>query len=142
MNQRVQSTMPVRVKILVALYALLALFALWRMTTFYAFDLLTLGVLPLLLGILTQAQWTKVVLLCYVALQTLGLTAMTTTAIIAYQITPNDVKLAFQGYDIPLIPLWLLLVSLVGFQWWVGLSKVTTTYLGSKHHESLKHKQL
>ena len=129
MNQIAQSAMPLRVKMLVALYALLTLIALWRMTTFYAFDLLTLGVLPLLFGILTRAQWTRVVLFFYVGLQTLGLAAMSTTAIIAYQITPNDVNLTFQGYNIPLFPLWLLLTTLIGFQWWVGLSTVTRTYL-------------
>ncbi|MCL1156539.1 hypothetical protein [Shewanella inventionis] len=132
MNQIVQSNMPLRVKILVGLYAILTLVAFWRMTTFYAFDLLTLGVLPLLFGILTRAKWTKVVLFCYAAIQTLGLAAMTTTAIIAYQITPNDVNLAFQGYNVPLIPLWVLLASLIGFQWWVGLSKTTHVYLASK----------
>lgn len=132
MNQIAQSTMPLRVKALVCLYMLLTLIALWRMTTFYAFDLLTLGVLPLLFGILTRAAWTKVVLFVYLGLQTIGLAAMSTTAIIAYQITPDDVNLVFQGYNIPLIPLWLVLVSLIGFQWWVGLSKVMTQYLSSK----------
>ncbi|MCT8987808.1 hypothetical protein [Shewanella phaeophyticola] len=58
---------------------------------------------------------------------------MSTTAIIAYKITPDDVNLMFQGYNIPLIPLWLVLVSLIGFQWWVGLSKVMTQYLSSKN---------
>jgi hypothetical protein len=54
------------------------------------------------------------------------------TAVIAYQITPEDVKLVFQGYDIPLIPLWLLLLSVVVFQWWVGLSNATSDYLTEK----------
>ncbi|MEH6465181.1 MAG: hypothetical protein V7771_14895 [Shewanella psychromarinicola] len=132
MNQNTAPRMPIRVMILISLYVVLTLIAIWRAITFQAFDLLTLGVIPMLIGIVQRAAWTKILLLSYVSLQTLGLAAMTTTAVIAYQITPDDVKLVFQGYNIPLIPLWLLLLSLVVFQWWVGLSNVTRDYLIKK----------
>ncbi|AZG34778.1 hypothetical protein CXF80_16355 [Shewanella sp. Actino-trap-3] len=132
MNQNTAPRMPIRVMLLISLYVVLTLIAIWRAITFQAFDLLTLGVIPMLIGIVQRAAWTKILLLSYVSLQTLGLAAMTTTAVIAYQITPDDVKLVFQGYNIPLIPLWLLLLSLVVFQWWVGLSNVTRDYLIKK----------
>ncbi|MGK0408468.1 MAG: hypothetical protein ACJASB_000615 [Shewanella psychromarinicola] len=132
MNQNTAPRMPIRVMLLISLYVVLTLVAIWRAITFQAFDLLTLGVIPMLIGIVQRAAWTKILLLSYVSLQTLGLAAMTTTAVIAYQITPDDVKLVFQGYNIPLIPLWLLLLSLVVFQWWVGLSNVTRDYLIKK----------
>jgi hypothetical protein len=132
MNQNTAPRMPIRVMLLISLYVVLTLVAIWRAITFQAFDLLTLGVIPMLIGIVQRAAWTKILLLSYVSLQTLGLAAMTTTAVIAYQITPDDVKLVFQGYNIPLIPLWLLLLSLVVFQWWVGLSNVTRDYFIKK----------
>ncbi|MEO3682958.1 MULTISPECIES: hypothetical protein [Shewanella] len=132
MNQNSAQRMPVRVMILISLYVVLTLVAIWRAITFEAFDLLTLGVIPVFIGLLIRAPWTKVLLLSYVALQSLGLVAMTTTALIAYQITPEDVKLVFRGYNIPLIPLWLLLLSVVVFQWWVGLSNATRDYLAQK----------
>ncbi|MGX9460435.1 hypothetical protein ACWXWU_04245 [Shewanella sp. A14] len=132
MNQKTVSQMPMRVILLITLYVVLAIIALWRATAFQAFDLLTLGVIPVAIGLLKRATWTKVLLLSYVGLQSLGLAAVTTTAVIAYQITPEDVKLVFQGYNIPLLPLWLMSVSLVVFQWWVGLSNVTRNYLAKK----------
>jgi hypothetical protein len=132
MNPNTAPRMPIRVILLISLYVLLTIIALWRATTFEAYDLLTLGVIPVFIGLIKRAAWTRVLLLSYVGLQTLGLAAMTTTAVIAYQITPEDVKLVFQGYDIPLIPLWLLLLSVVVFQWWVGLSNATSDYLTEK----------
>jgi len=132
MNQNTAPRMPIRVMLLISLYVVLTIIAIWRATTYQAHDLLTLGVIPVFIGLIRRAAWTKVLLISYVGLQTLGLTAITTTAIIAYQITPDDVKLVFQGYDIPLIPLWLLLLSVVVFQWWVGLSNVTRDYLVKK----------
>jgi hypothetical protein len=132
MNQNTAPRMPIRVMLLISLYVVLTIIAIWRATTYQAYDLLTLGVIPVFIGLIRRASWTKVLLISYVGLQTLGLTAITTTAIIAYQITPDDVKLVFQGYDIPLIPLWLLLLSVVVFQWWVGLSNVTRDYLVKK----------
>ena len=132
MNQNTAPRMPIRVMLLISLYVVLTIVAAWRATTYQAYDLLTLGVVPVFIGLIQRAAWTKVLLISYVGLQTLGLTAMTTTAIIAYQITPDDVKIVFQGYNVPLIPLWLLLLGVVVFQWWVGLSNVTRDYLIQK----------
>ncbi|WP_240778387.1 MULTISPECIES: hypothetical protein [Shewanella] len=132
MNQNTDPNMPIRVMLLISLYVVVSVIAIWRASTFQAFDLITLGVIPALIGLVKRAPWTKVLLLSYAGLQTLGFAAITTTAMIAYQITPDDVKLVFQGYNIPLFPLWLLLLSLVVFQWWVGLSSATRDYLIEK----------
>ena len=132
MNQMTSQQMPIRVTLLIVLYAFFTLIAIWRATTFYTFDILTLGVIPVLIGLILRASWAKVLLLSYISLQTLEFLAMSTTALIAYQITPEDVKLVFQGYNIPLIPLTILLCSLIAFQWWVGLSKITGHYLAKK----------
>jgi hypothetical protein len=132
MNQNAAPRMPIRVILLISLYVVVTIIAIWRAITFQTYDLLTLGVIPVLIGLVKRATWTKVLLLSYVGLQTLGLAAMTTTAVIAYKVTPDDVNLVFQGYDIPLLPLWLLLVSVVTFQWWVGLSNTMRDYLAKK----------
>jgi len=132
MNQNAVPRMPIRVILLISLYVVVTIIAIWRAITFQTYDLLTLGVIPVLIGLVKRATWTKVLLLSYVGLQTLGLAAMTTTAVIAYKVTPDDVKLVFQGYQIPLLPLWLLLASVVTFQWWVGLSNTMRDYLAKK----------
>ncbi|WP_244212494.1 hypothetical protein [Shewanella livingstonensis] len=132
MNLNTAPRMPIRVVLLISLYVLLTIIALWRAVSFEAYDLLTLGGIPIFIGFIKRAAWAKVLLLSYVGLQTLGLAAITTTAVIAYQITPEDVKLVFQGYDIPLIPLWFFLLSVMVFQWWVGLSNATCNYLTEK----------
>lgn len=132
MTPNTAAHMPIRIRLLISLYAVVCVIAIWRTTTFQSFDLLTLGLIPALIGLVKRAAWTKVLLLSYASLQTIGLAAITTTAIIAYKITPDDVKLVFLGYNIPLIPLWILLLSIVVFQWWVGLSNTTRDYLAKK----------
>ncbi|NKF49392.1 hypothetical protein G3R49_02195 [Shewanella sp. WXL01] len=123
--------MPFRLRVLFIIYVLVAIGCLWRAVTFNAFDLLTIGVFPVLVGLWYQSKWAHVVLYVYISLQSLGVIAMSVVALIALQITPEDVKLEFQGSNIPLIPLAIGLYSLVIFQWWVALSKVSKQYLAN-----------
>lgn len=124
--------MPKRLILLIALYCLISIVALWRAIATQSFDLFTLGVLPVLVGILVRAPWSSLVLKIYLGMQTLGFSALGITAIIAYRITPQDVKVVFAGHNIPIQPLVICIISLLLVQYWVGLSKVTHHYLSRK----------
>nr|WP_238560543.1 hypothetical protein [Shewanella oneidensis] len=126
------NSMPKRLILLIALYTLFAIVALLRAVATASFDLFTLGVLPVLVGILTQAPWSSLVLKIYLGLQTLGLSALGITAIIAYQITPQDVKVVIEGHNIPMLPLVLSIIALLLVQYWIAFSRVTHDYLTAK----------
>lgn len=113
---------PLSIIVLMVIYTVMTLFALWRATQLAAFDIVTLGGFPVLAGLLLQAKWAKVVLWIHLGLQSLIFAAIGTTAFIAYQITPEDVKVEFAGQ---IIPIWLVVssaISLLAVQWWAGLS--------------------
>ncbi|WP_037410454.1 hypothetical protein [Shewanella fidelis] len=118
---------------LMFIYALLAVAALWRTFTTQAFDLLTLGVLPVLYGLYTRQFWAGVVFKIYLAIQTVALLALATAAVIAYQITPEDVKVVYQGQNIPISALVALTILVMGFQYWVAFSQKTRLYLASNN---------
>ncbi|ESE39772.1 hypothetical protein [Shewanella decolorationis] len=124
--------MPKRLILLIALYTLFAIIALLRAVATGSFDLFSLGVLPVLFGILTQAPWSSLVLKIYIGLQTLGLSALGVTAIIAYQITPQDVKVVIEGHNIPMLPLVISIISLLMIQYWIAFSRITRDYLTAK----------
>lgn len=124
--------MPKRLILLVALYCLISIAALWRAIATQSFDLFTLGVLPVLAGIIMRAPWSSLVLKIYLGMQTLGFSALGITAIIAYRITPEDVKVVFAGQNIPIQPLVISVISLLLVQYWVAFSKVTYHYLSGK----------
>lgn len=124
--------MPKRLILLIALYTLFAIVALLRAVATASFDLFTLGVFPVLFGILTQAPWSSLVLKIYLGLQTLGLSALGVTAIIAYRITPQDVKVVIEGHNIPMLPLVLSIIALLLVQYWIAFSRVTRDYLTAK----------
>lgn len=86
----------------------------------------------MLAGIILRAPWSSLVVKIYLGLQTLGFSALGITAIIAYRITPQDVKVVFAGHNIPIQPLVICIISLLLVQYWVGLSKVTHHYLSRK----------
>lgn len=122
---------PLGIILLIALYSLFTLIALWRATQYAAFDILTLGVLPVLVGLLIRAKWAKIVLFFHLGLQILVLIAMGTTALIAYQITPEDVKIEFNGQ---IIPIWIVTctaISLVTLQWWAALNHKSRQYFNN-----------
>ncbi|MCK8045852.1 hypothetical protein MSG37_13260 [Shewanella sp. 1CM18E] len=116
---------------LMLIYAVLAVAALWRTFTMQTFDLLTLGVLPVLYGLYTRQFWAGVVFKIYLAIQTVALLALTTAAVIAYKITPEDVKVVYQGQNIPISGLVVLAIVVMSFQFWVAFSNKTRLYLAS-----------
>lgn len=124
--------MPKRLILLVVLYCLISIAALWRAIATQSFDLFTLGVLPVLAGIIMRAPWSSLVLKIYLGMQTLGFSALGITAIIAYRITPEDVNVVFAGHNIPMLPLTIGIMSLLLVQYWIAFSKVTYHYLIGK----------
>ncbi|WP_394130243.1 hypothetical protein [Shewanella maritima] len=123
------TTMPVRMSFIFVLYTVLAIITLWRTATFSAYDLLSIAVFPVIIGLWIKAQWARVVWFMFIIIQSIGLIAMSVVALIAYQITPEDVKLTFMGINIPVIPFGFTLLALIIFQWWVALSAVAKKYL-------------
>lgn len=121
--------MPKRLMLLVLLYTLGSIAALLRAASTLSLDLFTLGVLPVLAGILLRAPWSSLLLKIYIGMQTLGVTALGVTAIIAYRLTPQDVKVEFSGHNIPLIPLALSIIALLALQYWIAFSRRTYAYL-------------
>lgn len=115
--------------ILMALYVLLAFAALWRTATTQTFDLFTLGVFPVLYGLILRRFWAEVLLKIYLVIQTVALLALATAAIIAYQITPEDVKVIFQGRDIPISAIVISALIAMSFQYSVAFSQKTKNYL-------------
>lgn len=115
--------------ILMFIYTLLAVAALWRTVSTQAFDLLTLGVFPVLYGLFMRRFWAGVVLKIYLAIQTVALLALATAAIIAYQITPEDVKVIVNGQNIPIGAIVVAALIAMTFQFWVAFSSKTRHYL-------------
>ncbi|GAB1111605.1 MULTISPECIES: hypothetical protein [Shewanella] len=120
---------PIPLVLLCILYLVLAVVALWRTISTGAVDLFTLGVIPVLVGIVTRTSWSLWALRIYLFIQTLGLMAFATTALVALQITPQDVKLELAGRNIPLLPLAAVLLALLLFQYWVAFSGRTKRFL-------------
>ncbi|WP_133405653.1 hypothetical protein [Parashewanella tropica] len=118
----------ISLKVLTALYILVLLAAIWRFLDTSRLELFTLGVIPVLYGIFKDKAWTLICLRVYLAIQILGVSALAMTAIIAYQITPQDVAVNFKGMNIPLLPLSISVVLLLIFQLWVAFSKENRQY--------------
>lgn len=116
---------------LMFIYGLVAIAALWRTFTTLNFDLLTLGVFPVLYGLITRQFWAAVVLKIYLAIQTVALLALATAAVIAYQITPEDVKVIYQGQNIPISGIVVTAIIVMSFQYWIAFSQKTKQYLTS-----------
>lgn len=121
--------MPKRLVLLIALYCLVSIAALLRAYLTQSFDLFSLGVLPVLAGILIRAPWASLVLKIYLGMQTLGLSALGITAILAYRISPEEVKVIFAGQHIPMLPLVCSIIALLLLQYWIAFSEVSYRYL-------------
>ncbi|NRD75616.1 hypothetical protein HQQ94_20810 [Shewanella sp. VB17] len=115
--------------IIMILYAIMTAVATWRAINIQAVDLFSLGVVPVLLGLMLRTSWASIAFKAYLAIQTLGLTALAGTAIIAYQISPQDVKIAFNNQEIPVPLVAIAATILLVFQYWVAFSKSTKVYL-------------
>lgn len=115
--------------LIMILYAVLAVVATWRAINIQVIDLFSFGVVPVLFGLLLRTSWAGIAFKVYLAIQTLGLTAFAGTTIIAYQISPEDVKVVFSNVEIP-VPLIAAIASLtLAFQFWVAFSQSTKRYL-------------
>ncbi|MPY25925.1 hypothetical protein FM037_02090 [Shewanella psychropiezotolerans] len=128
---------PLGLSILMFLYFALALIALFRAVNTQAVDLFSLGVIPVLIGLLLRTNWASIVFKVYLGIQTLGLSALGGTAIIAYQISPQDVKVILDGHDIPVPLIAIVATLLLSFQIYLALAKSTKAYLQAE--ESIEH---
>ncbi|MFT5234968.1 MAG: hypothetical protein ACI8SK_001002 [Shewanella sp.] len=118
--------------LIMIMYAALAAVATWRAINIQVFDLFSFGVVPVLFGLLLRTRWAGIAFKVYLAIQTLGLTALAGTAIIAYQISPQDVKVVFNNHEIS-VPLIAIIASLaLAFQFWVAFSQSTKRYLSAR----------
>lgn len=120
---------PLGLSILMLLYFALAVVALFRAVNTQAVDLFSLGVIPVLIGLILRTNWASIVFNVYLAVQTLGLSALAGTAIIAYQISPQDVKVILDGHDIPVPLIAIIATLLLSFQIYLALAKSTKAYL-------------
>ncbi|QSX29596.1 hypothetical protein [Shewanella cyperi] len=120
---------PLPLRLLILLYLLLSIAALARSISTGALDLFTLGVIPVVVGLLLRTAWSEVVLKLYIAIQTLGFAAFGVTAILALQITPQDVKVELLGYQPPFAAVVLCVIGLLAYQYWVAFSASTKAYL-------------
>ncbi len=115
--------------IIMFLYAVLAAVATWRAINIQVIDLFSFGVVPVLIGLALRTSWAGIAFKVYLAIQTLGLTALAGTAIIAYQVSPEDVKVVFNNYQIPVPLIAITAGLLLSFQFWVAFSASTKRYL-------------
>lgn len=121
--------------LLIVLYVIFSIAAVWRAIDIGTIDVFTLGVVPVLIGMLIRAPWSNAVLKVYVALQALGFSALGVTAILAYQITPEDVRVVIAGEELPMLPLILSIIALLVFQFSVAFSSKTKRYLNQADEE-------
>ncbi|MCG9695518.1 hypothetical protein [Shewanella sp. Isolate11] len=117
--------------LLICLYFIIAILAVLRTLETHNLDLFTAGVIPVLIGILWRTPWANLVLKIYIAIQTLGFVALGATGIIAYQITPEDVKVVLFGRNIPMSVISIVVIVFMLFQWWVAFRPSTKHYLSS-----------
>ncbi|ACA88604.1 hypothetical protein [Shewanella woodyi] len=115
--------------IIMFLYAVLAAVATWRAINIQVIDLFSFGVIPVLIGLALRTSWAGIAFKVYLAIQTLGLTALAGTAIIAYQVSPEDVKVVFNNHEIPVPLIAITAGLLLAFQFWVAFSTSTKGYL-------------
>ncbi|WP_144212626.1 hypothetical protein [Shewanella donghaensis] len=120
---------PLRLTLLIIFYVLLLILALWRSYSIQSIDLFTIGVIPVLFGLVKRTQWASIALKVYLAIQTLAALALSTTAVIAYQLTPEDVKVEYNGMTIPIPAIAICILMVLSFQYWVAFCKKTADYL-------------
>lgn len=124
---------PLLLSILICLYTLLAGAAIWRALATLSIDVFSLGVVPVLLGLIFRASWASLVLKIYIGLETLGLSALGIVAIIAYKVTPQDIEnLSFMGHSLSIPLLAVVGIGLIALQIWIALHPSTCAYLHAK----------
>lgn len=109
---------PVNILFLVTLYSLGFIFSIYRAVHLASFDMLSLALIPALLGLILRAKWAPVVVIALVVLQTIVLLGQSTMIAIGYYLTPEDMILQIYGQEVS-IPLALSAAyCLVVLQWW------------------------
>ena len=129
---------PLALSILMFLYIILASVALFRAISIQSVDLFSLGVIPVLVGLILRSRWASIIFKVYLAIQTLGLSALGGTAIIAYQISPQDVKVIIDGHNIPVAAVAAIAIVLLTFQIYVALAGSTKQYLQAEQNSNSK----
>lgn len=124
---------PLPLLLLLVAYFFVAVFAIIRSINIHAIDLFTLGVIPVIVGLLLRTTWASIVFKLYLAIQTLGFVAFGITAVVAYQVTPEDVKVVLNNHIIPMQYLVPTIFCALIFQYWVAFSSKTRHYLSNKH---------
>ncbi|WP_259394795.1 hypothetical protein [Shewanella sp. SR44-3] len=121
---------PAPLTLLMALYALLGIAAIARAVTTQTVDMFSLGVIPVLIGLLWRASWASLVLKIYIGLETLGLSALGIVAIVAHYVSPKTIE-NVRFMDLPISIPWvaLLCVGLITAQVWVAFHSSTKAYL-------------
>ncbi|MCL1124821.1 hypothetical protein [Shewanella surugensis] len=120
---------PFLLMLLFILYFLVAILSIIRSINIHAVDLFTLGVIPVLAGLILRTPWASIIFKLYLVIQTLGFAAFGITALIAYQLTPEDVKVVLNNHTIPMQYLIPTVCMTLIFQYWVALSRKTREYL-------------
>ncbi|WP_299491341.1 hypothetical protein [uncultured Shewanella sp.] len=120
---------PLPLLLLLTLYLIVAIFAIIRSINIQAVDLFTLGVIPVIVGLVLRTPWASIIFKLYLAIQTLGFIAFGITALVAYQVTPEDVKVIFNDRLIPMQYLIPAIFCALTFQYWVAFSRQTKKYL-------------
>ncbi len=118
--------------LLIIAYVCVTIFAIIRSINIHAIDLFTLGVIPVIFGLVLRTSWAGIVFKLYLVIQTLGFVAFGITALVAYQITPEDVKVVLNDRLIPMQYLVPTIICALIFQYWVAFSSQTQNYLSDK----------
>ncbi|WP_299009044.1 hypothetical protein [uncultured Shewanella sp.] len=128
---------PLPLLLLIIAYCFTAVFAIIRSLNIHSIDLFTLGVIPVIAGLLLRTTWAGIIFKLYLGIQTLGFTAFGITAVVAYQITPEDVKVVLNNQVIPMQYLVPSILFALIFQYWVAFSSKTKRYLQA-HIKTIK----
>jgi hypothetical protein len=107
---------PFPLLVLLVLYVVFTALAIGRLITTGAPDMFSLGVIPVLIGLVLRANWGLWALRIYVAIQ----------------ISPEDAKLFIEGKEIPLPLVAAAIAALLAFQWWVAFHSKTKAYLSQQ----------
>jgi hypothetical protein len=129
-TSRLTSRPPMPLLLLMALYTLFAIAAIVRAYATHTVDMFSLGVIPVLLGLVLRASWASLVLKIYIGLETLGLSALGVVAIIAHYVSPELIaNLQFMGHAISIPWVAVLSLCLITAQLWVAFHPSTRAYL-------------
>jgi hypothetical protein len=132
-TSRLTSRPPMPLLLLMALYTLFAIAALVRAYVTQTVDMFSLGVIPVLIGLVLRAAWASLVLKIYIGLEALGLSALGIVAIVAHYVSPKTIE-NVRFMDLPISIPWIavLCLCLIVAQLWVALHPSTRAYLTPK----------